>query len=812
MTRIPLPAIGRAWALFAAVAVTAQASVAEEPFAMAGGASGTLAGSVFESLGFHYQSMILDTLTPALTGSLGGLVYLIGICVVIFHAAVKGKYDLKGWILIGPPLYFAVIGIRTETANSNWLYGGRPRSQAEVDDQVQKLRAVSGDLPVPRVSKLFERYNRLVSAAAQEIIGIISEGRTESDWWFIIKAELHARLHINRIREPGFEALVHRALFQECGRLVDRALALNNPTVQQNGAAYDAALADFRKSMQETRIKLDPLSAQYLSTTELAPRTPADIMNMAPSCQDVWNWVYRGLERRAKQALDSLCKDAENNHIDCARFINLMLRANGLGGGRIGDPAQVTPADVELLVRLIAFYTLRNEVHRRSFGAWVASLEAGPDVRDASAHLVGHNATTETARLNSREWGERTRLMAAAGNLPYYQGFALYFLAVLFPFFALLLLIPGKTGGFLLWFVLWLWVKSWDCAIALVMFLDDLLFAMLAAGRERNGELFQLDRDMALTMRSLEMVDPSFNMATYYSLIAVSILSIPPVTAQLILGSLQGGAGLIAQGIDRFAGHFADAVQARVQQGAINALRFRSRALAEKRTRDYLQADSDGTSRYAKYRDPTGDAGIRGPGRSGLQWGVGLDRQGRVNAYTAVGAGFGRGLENPNTIAGGLVDMAAAGSAASKRAGIKGAPDAKAFREKALGPVRGNSGWKLLRGFGGAAGELGDTFLGNSTRIFDAEIETSREWARWDSDLSTEGRQLMQLARAYGCLEIPWINASGDPFKAELNRKLAEIRNDWEWYRGGFAAGRAFLDKSMPDSRPGHPVGGVRPK
>ena len=120
----------------------------------------------------------------------------------------------------------------------------------------------------------------------------------------------------------------------------------------------------------------------------------------------------------------------------------------------------------------------------------------------------------------------------------------------------MLLLIPGKHAGFLLWFVLWIWAKSWDIGFAVVMLLDEMLFALMNVrhvdGTEQGPAGLQLDPDLALAMRSLEEVDPTFSLTTYYNIIGIALNSIPIISAYLILGSLRGGAGLISAGNQRF--------------------------------------------------------------------------------------------------------------------------------------------------------------------------------------------------------------------------------------------------------------------
>ena len=67
--------------------------------------AGTLVSATLESVGYQYQSIILDRLTNPLTDEIGGLVYLFGVALAILMTAIQGKYKLGVWLLIGPPLF-----------------------------------------------------------------------------------------------------------------------------------------------------------------------------------------------------------------------------------------------------------------------------------------------------------------------------------------------------------------------------------------------------------------------------------------------------------------------------------------------------------------------------------------------------------------------------------------------------------------------------------------------------------------------------------------------------------------------------------
>ena len=73
----------------------------------------------------------------------------------------------------------------------------------------------------------------------------------------------------------------------------------------------------------------------------------------------------------------------------------------------------------------------------------------------------------------------RQQIFTHAAQLPYYQGLLLYFIAVAYPFLALIVLLPGKAPGFLNVPLAWLWVKSWDIGFAAIILLERVMYNML---------------------------------------------------------------------------------------------------------------------------------------------------------------------------------------------------------------------------------------------------------------------------------------------------------------------------------------------
>ena len=103
------------------------------------GFAGTMISAVFESLGYRYQSFILTELRPSFENELGAFIYLIGVSVAVFSMAAKGSFKLFPWLLIGPPIFFAVILTREEVDDAKWQFAKQGRRQEYVSENIQKV-------------------------------------------------------------------------------------------------------------------------------------------------------------------------------------------------------------------------------------------------------------------------------------------------------------------------------------------------------------------------------------------------------------------------------------------------------------------------------------------------------------------------------------------------------------------------------------------------------------------------------------------------------------------------------------------------
>lgn len=609
--------------------------------------AGTLIGSVLESTGYHYQEAVLEAFQAPFENEVGGLLYILAIVLAITYTATQGGFKMSAWLLIGPPLFFSIIQVQQTIPNARWEFSEQTRNNEEGDaarqeaDEAQEAQA--------SVSMVFAKYVEMISATVSSIVSTISDGRENADLWFLIKAELYAATHTSESSDVGLTHLIHHGLLINCAEVVYWARAIEDPIFRdfdpndpllpviasqiQKSKDFFApskqnAQENFDRAYKETRFNVTEESARYLaaqvlpegfSFEELESETKR-IQDKTFSCQDVWRAVIDGILNDSGDKYKTLMKTAEDHGIPEDTIKNLFLQANGID---TGDPLvfdeeengpDVGGPEVNRIVRIIALYHLRNESRRPDMGSWISQMAGRHEARLIRTQLDGESSMYERSRLSVLEWAEKERLIHSAASLPYYQGLLLYLLGTTFPFFALLLLIPGKHTGFLMWFALWFWVKSWDIGFAIVMLLDDLLFALFAIEQQDFGKVRELqvgseEADMKLTMASLAELDPTFQLATYYSLVGVALMAVPIASAQIFLGTMAQGAGLIEKGSRAFSDNFADSAHHHMVRDANTAMRNEASLLLKQKSQVKLR-NALASSKLAQARGTALEMGI----------------------------------------------------------------------------------------------------------------------------------------------------------------------------------------------------------
>ena len=134
----------------------------------------------------------------------------------------------------------------------------------------------------------------------------------------------------------------------------------------------------------------------------------------------------------------------------------------------------------------------------------------------------------------------RQELFTFSMHMPYYQGMLLYLIAGTYPFFALIVLIPGRAHNFINIPIAWLWVKSWDIGFAAIIILDKVMYNMLPdwkLAKELQDQDWNSPEEFVLAMSEGVDFDPLTSLHMYYAVLATVTLGIPALTGIITLKS-----------------------------------------------------------------------------------------------------------------------------------------------------------------------------------------------------------------------------------------------------------------------------------
>jgi len=308
------------------------------------------------------------------------------------------------------------------------------------------------------------------------------------------------------------------------------------------------------------------------------PTEVADIRETI-NCRTYLTMLMQGLRWEASQITYQLLRSAPQGMLPGA-YAGQMLYGWDIEDTETGSKIGIGDAP-KFLENLILIHLFRNE------------LQIAPS-QITEQRLTGGQKTVKSTQDFQRVNGQVSKygeLYTWALMVPYFQGKLLYFLAIAYPFAAILVIVPGMHTAMMQWIQFWVWVKLWDLGFAMVTILERSVWAMtsntLASGHI-NESVFAIkklnptcivpgffDHDMVTTyiptvsMPVLEgdamaaLIDRLLKLSnnidldmsnTYYVYIMSALyFAIPAVTGQLVLGAKSGAAGMISSAIGQIA-------------------------------------------------------------------------------------------------------------------------------------------------------------------------------------------------------------------------------------------------------------------
>jgi len=532
-------------------------------------ATGTLVASSLETVGYHAQGQILSNLSSELA-DVGALIYLGVLFSMILTASLMGEYRAALWVLVGPPLFIFASGIelggqsqRIQSSGPEWKFG------AFSDPSGFRERLIKGRAPQAEVSFLFHKYNELVSEISQDIINRLTAGDTQRQFLFMSRQRVMEGLFGTELSEPSLRGLVQEFLVS-CSSELTYARQVGQglrDSKYRESEDYKYASDKYCElfPIHNKEIINAPMKSYILSIMQ-GKEGADDIEFDAVSCHDMWKWIKIGSEL----AIQSQAEEIIDGNVPEEAFVvsgtaisgkikdDILRKIVVTGESSANDPCPMFGADAgDALSELFSGLLIRKEIQNGQDASGLRRILAGDfsgtlpyedEFQMRRASPITNMDSVRKKKAHQFAEGRRYEAFTFIMLLPYLQGILLYTLSVLYPFFAMLLLVPGQAGSFLSWMALWAWVKSWDIGWAGLMLVDELLWELMPKSTYHNLAASGKTTPASL-METHFSGDYAYSTTMYWLLLSSLVALVPIITAEAILGAKRSIANTVVGGI-----------------------------------------------------------------------------------------------------------------------------------------------------------------------------------------------------------------------------------------------------------------------
>lgn len=581
--------------------------------------TGTVMAAAMETSGYKAQEMILSQLHGML-GNLASLIYIVCGLTGVISVVFTGGYRLGLWLLVSPALFYFTIDSRVTAQGVDWQFGAYQNQTGAVEHVLGYTNPQQGNSDV---SWLFHEYNRLVSSVVQETIRVLTADQTKRQMKFMTRQQILDDLFASEPTDPGLWGLVkwttgvcaqelqdarmvalgeRDASYKDTPEYKDAQERLNNsiagsvdaknkPLHKTTGPLkYTQSVLDSLATMSDGNLDdytnrrgseclQDPQGYRYATV-----RNSGKLAQEAVSCRQLWCWMGIGLRQEASHALarsldkhtqmdtssaeysEILQEIATKLHVCQKNATSEAERADGCVIDEEGKPLQTVNPDESIIPTIMAGYLLRKIMSTDRHSDMMTTFADHAGISGKAFNFNSRMDKDQRQQVGQRmrqhqmAMAKRAEVYSLAMTIPYLQGVLLYGLAMLFPFFALLLIIPGRAAAFFKWMALWFWVKSWDIGWAFVMIVDDVLWDLMPH-HSKYDPLKDPNHGPITIFEQAFNGDPAYNLGFYYVMIGMLITSIPLLSAQLVLGGKTAMFGMLFDGLKGLADQFGAAMQ-----------------------------------------------------------------------------------------------------------------------------------------------------------------------------------------------------------------------------------------------------------
>jgi hypothetical protein len=564
----------------------------------------TIVSAAMESAGATIQSDMLDYINTASGQTLAGFLYLLAIVGALFAFASGGNYRWGRYLLIGPALFFFLTNIRTQSDGTEWAFGNREFSQEAITKVLRGVDSPSNGGGTS-VSLVYHFWNVFMSEVVQELIKLLNLTDTDSQFNFIQKVERYMQSwNFSSIKDRELRALIKLTLSSQCKDYFHHLRVSFTP------AAISAEKEASRKLVGTLRDKT-VLIAQEEGTGDIlnadlhAWLKERNMLGQSYSCQTLWerliSEVKIDVEKSVKKTMTDSTSPEQNIGMIEQTYVEKMSTYIGKREGQLTDEYLTQDAAAIYALDWAVGRSLMLEiwdqnpyVQEQTIGVESDFYQMGEETYiPGKTSAFNENVSKSIQQFNiTDKYAQRGEFVTAALSLPYFQGVGLLLLSASYPFFAMMVVMPGRALSFFTWMGLWAWLKLWDLGFAVVMLLDNMLYAMFPRGPNVSAEEM---KNAGVVWSKIMEVDPNYSQAVYYNLIGTCLFAVPLVTGVFVKGGGGELVNLINQGWSaysmRIAGGAASFSRSFQAQGFMGDLQKQIIKNQEKAADDYATAN-----------------------------------------------------------------------------------------------------------------------------------------------------------------------------------------------------------------------------
>lgn len=526
------------------------------------GGVGHMVAAALQTKGIIDQGKILANFEDL--KSIAALFYVFAIGMGIGAVAIFGNYRQGLYLVLGPVFFQYATTVTTETNGIKTKLGGYEAANSiqANNEFLNYIRAIDGENQgdsqnlgaTTKVSLLFATVDTITTEVLHSVIGVFLNAENREHLKIVARENALSYAMMGISESTGLNRMVSESFMGSCSEVFKKALRFGVGHLskvkdrERDQAELNQVRTDMNRLLDEKRVGLDPEVKHFLKVFkgqegfEDVPDLPIKD-DWIVSCRSVWNWIGSGFQLIGGERLDPEHFKGFTEDESDIPWEDVYPDVKALIAQR---PAG--PGDNDEAIKTLSAYIFKNTLQFSTHAA-------------LQSQLFSHGAmNAKESQLFLGKIGEAERhggFMAIkyfASVIPYLQGLLLYLLSIAYPFFAILLVIPGKASSFLVWCSLWVWVKSWDLGFAMVFVVRDLMWDMLK--HKVNGFDQVVDwNDPSAIFALIMHNDPLASQNIYWEITSFLTVSVPLLTAQFCLGATNM-LGMFQLGISETTGRF----------------------------------------------------------------------------------------------------------------------------------------------------------------------------------------------------------------------------------------------------------------